>query len=123
MKTNPSSSELEDNLLSSRYKAATDFIELKVLRRILNSPNIVAAVNRHKLFPNAFNIFAGIAKASGDNVNNFVLNTSTRAGSLKKFALICLMKSRKTKALVKDEFVSIQNCNMLKCNKVSSFLN
>ena len=123
MKTNISSSELEDNLLSSRYKAATDFIELKVPRRILNSPNIVAAVNRHKLFPNAFNIFAGIAKASGDNVNNFVLNTSTRAGSLKKFALICLMKSRKTKALVKDEFVSIQNCNMLKCNKVSSFLN
>ena len=63
----------------------SDFIELKVPRRILNSPDVAAEVNRHKLSPNAFNdIFAAIVSASGGNINEFVLSTSTNSQTTNK---------------------------------------
>ena len=37
LETSPSSLDFEDNLLSSRYKATPNFIELKISRRILES--------------------------------------------------------------------------------------
>ena len=54
LKANQSSLDFQNNMIFLRYKAARYFIELKVPRRILNSPDTVAAVNRHKLSPNAF---------------------------------------------------------------------
>ena len=84
-----------------------DFIELKVPK--LNSPDIVAAADRHKLFPNAFNnAFAAIVRASGGNVNGLVLSASTSSRAIKKVRTEMFDKVKKDfKALVKDEFVSI----------------
>ena len=71
LKTNQSFSDFEDNLLSSRHKATLDFIEMKISRKILDSTDVVAAVNRHKFFPNAFNDTSStIVRASGGNVND-----------------------------------------------------
>ena len=79
-------------------KATPDFTELQVSRRIFNSPDTVAAVDRHKLSPNAFNdVFAATVRARGDDINNFVLRTSTSSQTIKKIsALRCMMKSKKT---------------------------
>ena len=89
-------------------KQQPDFIELKVPRRILNSPDIVAAVDRHKLSSNAFNdVFASIVRSSGGN-NDFVLSTSTSNRTIKKVRTKMFNAVKKTfEAFVKDEFVSI----------------
>jgi len=69
-----SSSNFEDRLLSSKYQLAPEFVELRVPRKIVNSPEVVAAIDRHKLSPNAFNdVFAAIVRASGGDLNNFVI--------------------------------------------------
>ena len=96
-------------MLSSRYKVTPHFIELKVLRRILNLPDIVAAVDRHKLSPNAINnVFAGLVRASGGNVNDFVLCKSTSSQTIKKVLTEMFDKVKKDfKVLVKHEFGSI----------------
>ena len=58
-----SSFNYEDQLLSSRYQLAPDFVKLKVPRKIANSPEVAAASDRHKLSPNAFSgVFAAIVR-------------------------------------------------------------
>ena len=90
-------------------RATPDFVELKVPRKILNSPDRAAAVDRHKLSPNAFNnVFASIVSASGGDVNDFVLSTSTSSRTIKKVRTEMFDRVKTDfKELVKNEFVSI----------------
>ena len=106
--TDPRSSDFEANLLFSKYKATLDIIEMKVRRRILNSPDIVAAVDRHRLSPYAFrDVFAAIVGANGGNVNDFVLSTSTSSGTIKKVDTEMLNNVKRLEGFSVDEFVSI----------------
>ena len=69
----------------SRINCSTDFVELKVSRKIVNSPKVVAALDHHKLSPSAFNdVFAAFIRASSGYLNNFVISTSTTNRTAKK---------------------------------------
>ena len=90
-----SSSNFEDQLLSSRYQPAPDFVELKVSRKIVNSLEIVAALDRHKLTPNAFSdVSAAIVRASGGDPKNFVISTGTTNRTAKNVRTKMLEKAK-----------------------------
>ena len=90
-----SSSSFEDQLLSSRYQPALDFVELKVPRKIVNLLEVVATLDRRKLSPNAFNdVFAAIVRASGGYLNNFVISTSSTNRIEKMSIQKCLKKQK-----------------------------
>ena len=85
-----SSSNFEDQLLSSKYQPVPDFVELKVPKKIVNSPEVVAALDHHKLSPYSFNdVLAAVVRASNGDLNNFVISTSTTNRTAKK----CLYKN------------------------------
>ena len=115
-----SSSNFEDQLLYSKYQPAPDFDELKVPRKIVNSSEVVAALDRHKISPRAFNdVFAAIVKASGRYLNNFVISTSTTNRTAKNVSTTMFAKVKEDfKKAIQHEFVSIHwdrtHCSSIK---------
>ena len=104
-----SSFNYEDQLLSSRYQPAPDFVKLKVPRKIANLPEVAAASDRHKLSPNAFSdVFAAIVRASGADFNNFVISTSTTNRAAKNVRTKMFEKAKQDfKKAIQHVFVSI----------------
>ena len=102
-------SDFEDQQLSPRYQPAPNLDELKVPQKILSTPKVIAAVDRHKLSSNAFDdVFAAIVRASGGNLNNFVISTSTTSRANKNVRTKMFQKAETNlKKAIKHEFVSI----------------
>jgi len=107
--SNASFFDFENRPLSHRNQPAPDFVELKIPRKIANSPEVVAAIDRHKLSPNAFNdVFAAIVRASGGDLNDFIISSSTTSRAAKSVRKKTFEKVKTDfKTTTKDEFVSI----------------
>lgn len=97
----------EDIPNTSRSELKSDSVPLNVPRRIIFSPSVILAADRHKISSNALNdIVAALIRESNGNVDDFVLSKTSTLRARKK------QRSEQFQ-LIKAKFQNLPNVEFL----------